>query len=167
MKGDVFLHNIKVNLNGLEIMLFFWNSIISKEKVNEPFINDLCSMKEFSFIYQEEFTPDSLRTILSALNNKEPYKASKKEMKFYSNNLRVMEYIDEVLPAINAIKKMNMDLLSQKLDENINEIIVIPGTSNAITRSGHCLIMDFFAVRLSEGNLIMNGKKIEDALLEV
>ncbi len=160
------MHNIKVNLNGLEIMLFFWNSIISKEKVNELFINDLCSMREFSFIYQEEFTTDSLRTILSALNNKEPYKASKKEMKFYSNNLRVMEYIDEVLPIINAIKKMNMDILSQKLDENINEIIVVPGTSNTITKSDHCLIVDFFAARLSQGNIIINDKKIEDALLD-
>lgn len=160
------MHNVKVNLNGLEIMLFFWNSVISKEKVNELFINDLCSMKEFSFIYREEFTPDSLRTILSALNNKEPYKASKTEMKFYSNNLRIMEYIDDVLPTINAIKKLNMDMLSQRLGENINEIIVVPGTSSTITESDHCLIIDFFAVRLSEGNLIINDKKIEDALIE-
>lgn len=161
------MRNIKVNLNGLEIMLFFWNSIISKEKVNELFINDLCSMKEFSFIYKEEFTPDSLRTILSALNNKEPYKANKIEMKFYSNNLRIMEYIDDVLPTINAIKKLNMDLLSQKLGEDINEIIVVPGTFNTITKSNHCLIVDFFAVRLSENSLIINDKKIEDALIEI
>jgi len=161
------LHNIKVNLNGLEIMVFFWNSIISKEKVNEAFINDLCSMKEFSFIYDGEFNNDSLRTILSALTNKEPYKASKKEMKFYSNNLRVLEYIDEVLPTIHAIKKLNVDMLSQKLDSNINEIIVTPGTSNAITKSENALIVDFFAIRLSENNLIINDKKLEDALLEV
>lgn len=161
------MHNIKVNLNGLEIMVFFWNSIISKEKVNEAFINDLCSMKEFSFIYDGEFNNDSLRTILSALTNKEPYKASKKEMKFYSNNLRVLEYIDEVLPTIHAIKKLNVDMLSQKLDSNINEIIVTPGTSNAITKSENALIVDFFAIRLSENNLIINDKKLEDALLEV
>jgi len=140
---------------------------MSKEKVNELFISDLCLMREFGFIYQEEFTPDSLRTILSALNNKEPYKAGKKEMKFFSNNLRVMEYIDEVLPTINAIKKMNMDILSQKLDENINEIVIVPGTSNTITKSDNCLILDFFAIRLSEGDLVINNKKIEDVLLDI
>ena len=92
------MSNLKTNLNGLEIMVFFWNSLISKEKVNETFINDLCSMKEFSYIYNEDFSNESLRRVLSALNNKEPFTGNKVERKYYSNNLMVLEYVEQVQP---------------------------------------------------------------------
>jgi len=103
--------NIKINLNGLEIMVFFWNSLMSREKVSESFLNDLCSMQEFSYIYNEDFNNESLRRVLSALNNKEPFSGNKPERKYYSNSLMIMEYIDEVQPTINAIKKLKMDWL--------------------------------------------------------
>ena len=151
------MSNLKTNLNGLEIMVFFWNSIISKEKVNETFINDLCSMKEFSYIYNEDFSNESLRRVLSALNNKEPFTGNKVERKYYSNNLMVLEYVEQVQPAIDFIKKLNLDKLSHSASENM-EIIVVPGTSAGIEKQGNKLIVDFFKLKLS-GDILFIGEE--------
>lgn len=155
--------NIKINLNGLEIMLFFWNSVMSKEKVNESFLNDLCSMKEFSYIYNEDFNSESLRRVLSALNNKEPFSGNKVERKYYSNNLMILEYIDGVQPTIDAIKKLNLGKLEQTAVEDV-EIIIAPGTSGSIQKSENKLIVDFFGINKSESGLVISGENLEDAL---
>lgn len=155
--------SIKTNLNGLEIMLFFWNSVKSKEKVNESFLNDICSMREFSFIYNEDFTSESLRRALSALNNKEPFSGNKTERKFYSNNLMTLEYIDEVQPTIDAIKKLNLDKLAEKAKEDI-EIIIIPGISGSVEKRDNILLVDFFKVKYAENGLTMSGESLEDVL---
>lgn len=155
--------NIKTNLNGLEIMLFFWNSVMAKEKVNESFLNDLCSMKEFSYIYNEDFNSESLRKVLSALNNKEPFSGNKAERKYYSNNLMIMEYIDEVQPTIDAIKKLNLNKLGEEFKED-TEIIIVPGTSGNVQRHDNKLLVDFFSLKNTENGLVISGESLEAAL---
>lgn len=155
--------NIKTNLNGLEIMLFFWNSVMAKEKVNESFLNDLCSMKEFSYIYNEDFNSESLRRVLSALNNKEPFSGNKAERKYYSNNLMIMEYIDEVQPTIDAIKKLNLNKLGEEIKED-TEIIIVPGTSGNVQRHDNKLLVDFFSLKNTENGLVISGESLEAAL---
>lgn len=155
--------NIKTNLNGLEIMLFFWNSVMAKEKVNESFLNDLCSMKEFSYIYNEDFNSESLRRVLSALNNKEPFSGNKVERKYYSNNLMIMEYIDEVQPTIDAIKKLNLNKLGEEFKED-TEIIIVPGTSGNVQRHDNKLLVDFFSLKNTENGLVISGESLEAAL---
>lgn len=157
------MSNIKINLNGLEIMVFFWNSIVSKEKLNEAFINDICTMKEYQNIYNNEFTFESLRTVLSAITNKEPYKGNKKEMKFYSNNLRILEYIDDVNPIIDKIKKLNLDSLISKSEKDL-EIIILPATTNSIVKFNNSLVVDFFALRLIEDELLIGEEKLIDLI---
>lgn len=157
------MSNIKTNLNGLEIMVFFWNSLISKEKVSETFINDLCSMKEFSYIYNEDFSNESLRRVLSALNNKEPFTGNKVERKYYSNNLMVLEYVDQVQPKIDTIKKLNLEKLTSKITQNI-EIIIIPGTSEGIEKYDDKVIVDFFKLRLSGDMLFIGEEKLQTSI---
>ncbi|SHJ27807.1 TDE2712 family protein [Lutispora thermophila] len=155
--------NIKTNLNGLEVMLFFWNSVMSKEKVNEGFLNDLCSMREFSYIYNEDFNNESLRRILSALNNKEPFSGNKTERKYYSNNLMILEYIDEVQPTIDAIKKLNLDKLAEETKDDV-EIIIIPGISGSVEKHEDILLVDFFKLKNTENGLTISGESFEDVL---
>ncbi len=155
--------NIKINLNGLEIMVFFWNSLMSREKVSESFLNDLCSMQEFSYIYNEDFNNESLRRVLSALNNKEPFSGNKPERKYYSNSLMIMEYIDEVQPAINAIKKLNLNSIAEKAKEDV-EVVVVPGLSKGIEKTDNKLIVDFFSLKNTENGLVISGESLEAVL---
>jgi len=155
--------NIKINLNGLEIMVFFWNSLMSREKVSESFLNDLCSMQEFSYIYNEDFNNESLRRVLSALNNKEPFSGNKPERKYYSNSLMIMEYIDEVQPAINAIKKLNLNGIAEKAKEDV-EVVVVPGLSKGIEKTDNKLIVDFFGLKNTENGLVISGESLEAVL---
>ncbi|HNR05196.1 MAG TPA: hypothetical protein PKI50_11660 [Bacillota bacterium] len=155
--------NIKINLNGLEIMVFFWNSLMSREKVSESFLNDLCSMQEFSYIYNEDFNNESLRRLLSALNNKEPFSGNKPERKYYSNSLMIMEYIDEVQPAINAIKKLNLNSIAEKAKEDV-EVVVVPGLSKGIEKTDNKLIVDFFSLKNTENGLVISGESLEAVL---
>ncbi|HPX69179.1 MAG TPA: hypothetical protein PKU88_07610 [Bacillota bacterium] len=155
--------NIKINLNGLEIMVFFWNSLMSREKVSESFLNDLCSMQEFSYIYNEDFNNESLRRALSALNNKEPFSGNKPERKYYSNSLMIMEYIDEVQPAINAIKKLNLNSIAEKAKEDV-EVVVVPGLSKGIEKTDNKLIVDFFGLKNTENGLVISGESLEAVL---
>jgi len=158
--------NIKINLNGLEIMVFFWNSLMSKEKVSESFLNDLCSMQEFSYIYNEDFNNESLRRVLSALNNKEPFSGNKPERKYYSNSLMIMEYIDEVQPAINAIKKLNLNSIAEKAKEDV-EVVVVPGLSKGIEKTDNKLIVDFFGLKNTENGLVISGESLEAVLKNI
>lgn len=155
--------NIKTNLNGLEIMLFFWNSVMAREKLNESFLNDLCTMKEFSYIYNEDFNSESLRRALSALNNKEPFSGNKVERKFYSNNLMILEYIDEVQPTIDTIKRLNLNKLEKEVSEDI-EIIIVPGTSGNIQKHNNVLLVDFFSLKNTENGLVIAGENLKAAL---
>ncbi|HNU79919.1 MAG TPA: hypothetical protein PKG58_04145 [Bacillota bacterium] len=158
--------NIKINLNGLEIMVFFWNSLMSREKVSESFLNDLCSMQEFSYIYNEDFNNESLRRVLSALNNKEPFSGNKPERKYYSNSLMIMEYIDEVQPAINAIKKLNLNSIAEKAKEDV-EVVVVPGLSKGIEKTDNKLIVDFFGLKNTENGLVISGESLEAVLKNI
>jgi len=158
--------NIKINLNGLEIMVFFWNSLMSREKVSESFLNDLCSMQEFSYIYNEDFNNESLRRVLSALNNKEPFSGNKPERKYYSNSLMIMEYIDEVQPAINAIKKLNLNSIAEKAKADV-EVVVVPGLSKGIEKSDNKLIVDFFGLKNTENGLVISGESLEAVLKNI
>ena len=158
--------NIKINLNGLEIMVCFWNSLMSREKVSESFLNDLCSMQEFSYIYNEDFNNESLRRVLSALNNKEPFSGNKPERKYYSNSLMIMEYIDEVQPAINAIKKLNLNSIAEKAKEDV-EVVVVPGLSKGIEKTDNKLIVDFFGLKNTENGLVISGESLEAVLKNI
>ncbi|HQL36360.1 MAG TPA: hypothetical protein PLG67_07195 [Bacillota bacterium] len=158
--------NIKINLNGLEIMVFFWNSLMSKEKVSESFLNDLCSMQEFSYIYNEDFNNESLRRVLSALNNKEPFSGNKPERKYYSNSLMIMEYIDEVQPTINAIKKLNLNSIAEKAKADV-EVVVVPGLSKGIEKTDNKLIVDFFGLKNTEDGLVISGESLEAVLKNI
>lgn len=159
----IYMANIKTNLNGLEITLFFWNSLMSKEKVNESFLNDLCCMREFSYIYNEDFNSESLRRVLSALNNKEPFTGNKTERKYYSNNLMILEYIDEVQPTIDEIKRLNLNKLGEDAKEDM-EIIIVPATSGSIQKFDNVLLVDFFSLKNTEKGLVIAGESLETAL---
>ncbi len=159
----IYMANIKTNLNGLEITLFFWNSMMAKEKVNESFLNDLSSMREFSYIYNEDFNSESLRRVLSALNNKEPFSGNKAERKYYSNNLMILEYIDEVQPTIDAIKRLNLNKLGESTEEDM-EIIIVPATVGGIQKIGNILLVDFFSLKNTENRLVILGESLEAAL---
>ncbi|MGI5998131.1 MAG: hypothetical protein ACOX89_05660, partial [Lutispora sp.] len=91
------------------------------------------------------------------------FSGNKVERKFYSNNLMTLEYIDDVQPTIDAIKKLNLDKLAEEAKEDV-EIIIIPGISGNVEKHDNILLVDFFKVKNTENGLTISGENLEDVL---
>ncbi|WP_396276474.1 hypothetical protein [Haloimpatiens lingqiaonensis] len=77
------LKTIKVNLDEVESMLYFWQATSEKERVSEQYMADVAAMKGVSASYDEDFNAESVRKVLSAITNKELLsKKTKKKVDF-------------------------------------------------------------------------------------
>jgi len=65
------LKNIKVNLEEIEAMLYFWHATGEKEKVAESYLNSITQMPGLSACYDDDFNGESVRKVLSAITNRE------------------------------------------------------------------------------------------------
>ncbi|MFZ5968160.1 MAG: hypothetical protein ACOYVK_13430 [Bacillota bacterium] len=154
------IKNITLNLNAIEAMYFFWNTISSKDKVTEKFIVDIANMESFQVLYNEEFTQESVRRCLSALSNREPFHGNKTEAKFYSRNLMILEYIDTLEEKFLTFKSLRLQDILHSLhnqahgvaDENI-EIIVVPAPFDTHYRDQNRIIINFFKFHVINGQL--------------
>src|SRR5690606_4996157 len=94
---DQMIKKISTNFDTVEMMLFIWQSIADKEKVADSFFIELANNKNMKYLYGEEFDEDSVRKVLSAISNREVLNnASKKERKFWNNNMWMLEDLDNM-----------------------------------------------------------------------
>ena len=83
---------IKMNMEVMELMFYFWQATTDREKVGEPFIMTIADHEQMKPIYTEEFQPESVRRALSAISNREIFSADHKcESRFWNNNMWAME----------------------------------------------------------------------------
>ena len=59
--------NMKVNLNLMEYMLYFWQSTSENEKVGESYLVEIAEQPEMALLYDETFNAESVRKVLSAI----------------------------------------------------------------------------------------------------
>lgn len=78
----------------------------------------------------------------------------------------IMEYIDEVQPTINAIKKLNLNNIAEKAKEDV-EVVVIPGLSKGIEKTDNKLTVDFFGLKNTENGLVISGESLEAVLKNI
>ena len=148
------LQRIKVNLEAVEAMLYFWQAASEKENVAEKFFYDVADMPGLTCAYDEEFNGESVRRALSAIKNREPFAGNKKELKFWNNNMWMMEDFEYTNAMAQPIKKLNLDSMVKKLSsvEGSNkydelEVIFSPLHSDEYIIIGNKLVINFFRVK--------------------
>lgn len=175
------MKNMKVNLNLMEYMLYFWQSTSENEKVGETYLVEIAEQPEMALLYDDTFNAESVRKVLSAITNKEMLNGgSKKERKFWNNNMWVMEDMELLKSMINPLKVLNIDALVEKVNAqkaipyDTVEIVFVPGTEEEYLIKDNQLIINFFRVTadLYEENKVTIDNKdltsyIEEKVLEM
>lgn len=149
------VQRIKVNFDTVEAMLFFWQTTKDREKVTEKYLNDVASMEGFKLTYDEEFDGESVRRAMSAVSNREPFQSkSKKEGRFWNNNLWMLEDLEYTNSMLQPIKKLNLDTVIDELNSvaeskeiDTVEVFFVPFHTEEYILSENKLIINFFRVR--------------------
>ncbi|MGH4138710.1 hypothetical protein [Clostridium sp.] len=148
------LQRIKVNLEAVEAMLYFWQAASEKENVPEKFFYDVADMPGLSCAYDDEFNGESVRRALSAIKNREPFVGNKKERVFWNNNMWMMEDFEYTNAMASPVKKLNLDNLVGKLSKESGadkyaelEVIFSPLHSDEYIIKENKLVINFFRVK--------------------
>lgn len=163
------LQRIKVNMDLMEAMLYFWQASNDKEKVSEQYLNDVSRMPGLVIAYDDEFNAESVRKVLSAITNREPFASKiKKESRFWNNNMWMMEDLGYTDTMIQPLKKLNLDFLleviNSKLASRYDEIDVIfsPLHLDEFLIKENKLVINFFKLMPD----FLGGLKVGDLSLE-
>lgn len=156
--GFQMINRIKVNLEAVEAMLYFWQAANDKENVSEMFIYDVAEMPGLKLTYDEEFNEESVRRALSAIKNREIFsRNNKKEGRFYNNNLWMMEDLEYTNLMVAPIKKLNLESLVEGLNSKYPscsyeelEVIFAPLHVDEYLIKDNRLIINFFRVKPSD-----------------
>ena len=169
------LNSIKINLELLESMLFFWKATGEKEKVGETFINSISDNENMKYIYDEEFDSESVRRALSAISNREIFSPkTKKEGRFWNNSMWMLEDPGLTDEMVKPLKMLNLDEIKDKVKSgkfsNV-EIVVVPGHLDTIyiDKLKEKIIINFFKIRvdLNTGECYIADKGIMEYITGV
>ncbi len=149
------LNRVNLNLETVEAMLYYWQAAIEKDNISESFFYDVASMPGLMVAYDDEFNGESVRRALSAIKNREPFDGTKKEKKFWNNNMWMMEDLEFTHAMAAPLKVLNLDSIPEKLKnvENKNEyeeveVIFSPLHSDEYIISGNKLVINFFRIKI-------------------
>ncbi len=171
------LKDININVNALEYMLFFWQSVMERQKVNEYYLTEVADLPEMAPLYDGEFNPESVRKVLSAISNREVLNTNVlKERQFWSNNMWVMEDPELLNAMISPIKTLNLDSIKESLNkqkdipyETVN-VIFVPALKDFTFQEKDKLYINFFKVMVDvfsgTGAVTIDGKSLEDYVSE-
>lgn len=170
------LQNIKIDLESIEAMLYFWQATSEKENISEMFFYDVAAMKGLKLCYDDEFNDESVRRVLSAIKNRELLSnATKKELRFWNNNMWMLEDLEYTNLMVSPVKKLNLDNLTPILKEKFPnskyetlEVIFAPLHVDEYLIKDNCLIINFFRVKPSDfdDTTSIGDKLIADYILE-
>lgn len=169
------LQRIRLNLEAVEAMLYYWQAASEKDNIAESFFYDVAKMPALSAAYDEEFDAESVRRALSAIKNRERFTGTKKEKKFWNNNMWMMEDLEYTKSMANPLKRLNLDsLVSEVKDvkgsESFEEIEVIfsPLHSDEYIILGNKLIINFFRIKPSDvdENTYIGEKELKEYIKE-
>jgi hypothetical protein len=97
----------------METIMYFWEATSDRQKVNERFLNDLASSTALALTYDKEFNAESVRKVLSAITNREPFRPqNRQEGRFFNNNLWMLEDLSLARDMMKPIKVLNLEHLS-------------------------------------------------------
>jgi len=168
------INRVKVNLETIEAMLYFWQAVNDRENLSEIFIYDIAAMPGLTLAYEDKFNEESVRRALSAIKNREIFsRNSRKEGRFYSNNLWMMEDLSYTNSMVAPLKKLNLEFMASDLNSkypnpkyNELEVIFSPLHVNDYIIKGHRLIINFFKVKPGEDDTFIGDMKLKEFIRE-
>ncbi|MBM7615721.1 TDE2712 family protein [Alkaliphilus hydrothermalis] len=162
------IKRIVVKLDTVEGMLYFWQATKDREKVGEAYLNNMADFPEMKYIYGEGFNKESVRVVLSAISNRELLNGgSKKERKYWNNNMWMMEDLGYTDMMVTPLKVLNLESVKEKLNStNLPEkhdeleVYFVPGHLDEYAIVDNKLIINFFRVKpdLHDENKITIGE---------
>lgn len=169
------LKNIIINLEVIESMLYYWSSVVDREKVTESFFVDIANMDAMKLIQTNEFSSESIRKVLSSIQNRELLSgATKPEKRFWSKNMWIAEDVNLANKMAQPIKILNVDDLVNQLNEKYSDIkqerIIVhiaPLHLDPYYIKDGNLIINFFMIYFDENeNVLIDGKPIKEYIFE-
>ena len=165
------IKQIELNLETIESMLYLWTALAEKEKVAESFFVDVAKQYPLKAIMNKDFNEESVRKVLSAIQNRELLSgASKEEKRFWNNNMWMMEDLE--LPKLMAkpIKVLTVNHLIDELnkefpnnDKEILKVYIAPLHMDDYYIVDGNLIINFFRIMLPDGeNAFIDGQPIDE-----
>lgn len=148
------LKSIRLNLDTMESMLYYWKATSEKEKVGESYLSTISDQPGMNSLYEDGFDQNSVRKVLSAISNREPLnEATKLERKFWNNNMWMLEDLEMTDSMMQPVKVLNLDDLKAELNSKHEdtryedvEIIFVPGLNDEYKIEGDKLIINFFRI---------------------
>jgi hypothetical protein len=168
------INRIKVNLEAIEAMLYFWQAVNDRDNISEMFIYDVAAMPGLALAYEDEFNEESVRRALSAIKNREIFsRSSKKEGRFYSNNLWMMEDLSYTNSMVVPLKKLNLEFLTDELNSKYPnsiyeelEVIFSPLHVEDYLIKDNKLIINFFKVKPGDDEAFIGDMKLKEYIKE-
>lgn len=137
----------------LEFFLFMWDSIAQREKISENLLFEVVDHKDMKYLYDEDFSKESLRKVMSAISNRELVNhPTKKESRFWNNNMWMLEDMEFTNKMIAPVKQLNLDQLKDKLPKDEYEVIFIPGHIDEYYIDGNKLVINYFKIMTDNTN---------------
>lgn len=144
------INTITVNLDAVEMMLFYWQSVSEREKVADSFMIEVAEKEDMKYLYNEDFSKDSVRKVLSAISNREMLNnCNKTENRFWNYNMWMLEDMDNMNSMVAPVKKLNLDDLKEqikdiKTDYDKIEVVFIPGHVEEYYIDENKIVINFF-----------------------
>ncbi|NBG88682.1 TDE2712 family protein [Isachenkonia alkalipeptolytica] len=171
------MKRIKIKLDIVESMLYYWQATSEKEKVGEGYLNDIASHEDMKKIYDSEFDQESFRKVLSAISNREPFQSDvKKERVFWNANMWMTEDMEFTQMMVGPIKVLNLDDLLPKIKEGVQnpkyeevEVVFLPGHEFEYQIHENQLLINFFRVQVDlyeEDKVEIGGTPLKEYLRE-
>lgn len=167
------LKEVKVNAKALESMLFIWASIRDREKVSERFLDGLANTPEMKGAYGEDFSELSVRTVLSAISNRERLNGpTKKESRFWNYNMWMLEDEDMRDLMLTPVKTLNVDAAKESVPADFPyesvEVVFFPGHFETVKQIGNQLFINFFNVKADpiEDKVLVEGKPLKEFVID-
>ncbi|MDR2908652.1 MAG: hypothetical protein LBU86_02040 [Oscillospiraceae bacterium] len=168
------LNAIRTNLNALEYMIFFWQSVLDREKVGEDYLAQVAALPEMNILYSgDEFNAESVRKVLSAITNRERLSdATLTERQFWNNNMWIVEDPEMFGLMIAPIKSLSPGSLCERLNAAADisfdsvEIVFIPAFKEEAVFGPGRLYINFFKVMvdmiMGTGDVTIGSMSLED-----
>lgn len=164
---------IDVRLDVIEAMLYFWKATSEREKVGESYMDEITRYKAMEVLYDENFSQEEVRMVLSAISNREMLNTTcKKSRKFWNNNMWMMEDLSYTDMMVTPLKVLNLDSVAdqyktEKLDKI--EVHFVPGHYDVVTIKENKIIINFFCVKpdlYDEKIVTIEGKPLKTYIAE-
>lgn len=174
------IKKINVEFKAIEMMLFYWQSVAEREKVVESYLIEVADLDEMKYLYGDGFDKESVRKVLSAISNRELMNnATKKENKYWNNNMWMLEDLENMNNMVKPIKTLNLNYFIEALNNKGTdleevEVIFLPGHQDEYIIDGNKLVINFFRLMvdfMDETKINITGKPfkeyVEEKLIEL